>query len=243
MAVSAASSDYSPELFPVDSEDEHSLLCTSPKKRPRLSVHESCSIASSGNSPMYLSDSDTNASTDSDGAPVYLSDDDSIAQSGDSVPSHRGSDSIFGVTGSPLSSKAMSPAPPRNTEHCHDDESCLGLNKSPLPSKDGDLDEVSHILVSACCSAQDVLSIRRKMKSLKLNAKRQWLMDKILENDRAIEPGKVDTKFPVAGREVCLVHSSCTEVVQEGSRRYDAVEPLRSRVQVSYTPLHANLAR
>ena len=210
MAVSASSSNYSPELFPVDSEDEDSLLLyTSPQKRPRLSVHESCSVASSGGSPVYLSDSDTNTS---DGAPVYLSDDDSIAQSGDSVPSYGGSDSIFGVTGSPLSSKAMSPAPPkRSTEHCHDEESCLGLDESPLPAKDGDLEEVSRILVSACCSAecllkfsaQDVLPIRRKMKSLKLNAKRQWLMDKILENSRAIEPGKLDTKFLVAGREVC----------------------------------------
>ena len=41
------------------------------------------------------------------------------------------------------------------------------------------------------------------MKSLRLNEKWQWLMDKILENSRAIEPGKVDTKFVVAGRGVC----------------------------------------
>ena len=101
-----------------------------PQKRPRLSVHGSCAVSSSNGSPVYLTD---NAATDSDGAPVYLSDDESVTQSGVSIYSH--SDSVSVVIGSPLSNKAMSPAPvKKDTER--DEESCLGLDESPLPAKD-----------------------------------------------------------------------------------------------------------
>ena len=44
---------------------------------------------------------------------------------------------------------------------------------------------------------------QKEKKSLRLNEKRQCLMDKILENSRAIEPGKVEMEFVVAGRGVC----------------------------------------
>lgn len=193
MALAGAKRDYSPDLFSVDSEDEDSLLVTSSLKRHCLSP---CSVQSSDGSPVYLSDSDTNTSTNSDGAPVYLSDDDSVAQTVDS-------DNLSIVTHSPV----LEPA-----KICgHDDESCLGFDEPPPPARVGDRQEVSHILVGECCSgecllklnAQNILPIRRKMKSLGMNEKRQWLMDKILESSRVIEPGKVDTTFLVAGREVC----------------------------------------
>ena len=206
MALTPGSSrDYSPELFSVDSNDEESLFRTSPQKRPCLSDRGSCSVESSNGSPVYLSESDTSASTNSCGAPVYLSDNESSSCSADSVHSS----SV--VTGSPLSDKAIGRVPTKNTGHGYNDDCYVGLDEPPLPPQDGDLAEVSHILVGKCCSgecllklcARDVIPIRRKMRSFGLNEKRQWMTDKVLENSQAIEPGKINTRFFVAGREVC----------------------------------------
>ena len=146
---------------------------------------------------MYLSESDTSTSTNSCGAPVYLSDNESLSCSADSV--HSTSD----ITGSPPSDSAR--------KYAGDGSNVEGLDEPPPPAEDGDLAEVSHILVSECCSeeclrklcARDVIPIRQKMRSFGLNEKRQWMMDKVLENSQASDPGKINTKFLAAGREVC----------------------------------------
>jgi len=185
--------DYSPELLSSEPEDDYlQLQCTSPYKRPCLS-----------SSPVYLTDSDTS----SDGDPVYPSDDESVhsvcvsASADDPMHNHS-------VTVLPHSSKSVCPAPTKGAEL---EVSCLEIEEPPPPPKDSDLIEVSRILVGVCCtkecllklSAQCVVPIRKKMKAFSLNEKRQWLMEKIHENSRITEPGKLDTKFVVAGREVC----------------------------------------
>lgn len=71
---------------------------------------------------------------------------------------------------------------------------------------------IGHILVSSCgcelaclrhLTAHDVLTSRSKFRNLSRNAQRQWLVDKIADNSRKTELQSPETKYIVAGREVC----------------------------------------
>lgn len=67
------------------------------------------------------------------------------------------------------------------------------------------------VLVAKCCekdcllhlTAHDVIMTRRKLSSLRSNEQRQWLMDRLVENSHEVEKGKLETKYIVAGQEVC----------------------------------------
>ena len=88
---------------------------------------------------------------------------------------------------------------------------CLDTTALPKSERDDELHEVGTILVSRCCirsclfhlTAHDVIKARKKFSSLGVNAKRQWLMDRIHENSHETEQGILDTKYTVAGREIC----------------------------------------
>ena len=67
------------------------------------------------------------------------------------------------------------------------------------------------VLVATCCekdcllhlTAHDVIMTRRKLSSLRGTEQRQWLMDRLVENSHEVEKGKLETKYLVAGQEVC----------------------------------------
>lgn len=67
------------------------------------------------------------------------------------------------------------------------------------------------VLVAKCCekdcllhlTAHDVIMTRRKLSSLRSIEQRQWLMDRLVENSHEVEKGKLETKYIVAGQQVC----------------------------------------
>lgn len=74
-----------------------------------------------------------------------------------------------------------------------------------------DLEDIASLLISTCCdrkcvhflSVNDVLSAREKVHSLNSNALRQWTIDRMNENSHEDASGKIQTKYLVAGNDVC----------------------------------------
>ena len=81
---------------------------------------------------------------------------------------------------------------------------------SKIPPRN-DLEEVASLLISTCCdhkcmhflTVSDVFSARDKVNSLSSNALRQWTIDKMNKNSHEDVSGKIQTKYLVAGNEVC----------------------------------------
>lgn len=67
--------------------------------------------------------------------------------------------------------------------------------------------KIAPILISDCCTqecllnltASEVLKLREKLKSLDSSHQRQWITDRLYEHSGSM----VETKFTVAGKEVC----------------------------------------
>lgn len=94
------------------------------------------------------------------------------------------------------------------------------------------------VLVARCCekdcllhlTAHDVIMTRRKLSSLRSIEQRQWLMDRLVENSHEVEKGKLETKYIVAGQEVCQL--AWCKVTQISSKRVSSALKSASLGQV-----------
>ena len=156
------------------------------------------------------------SSDSSDDGPIFVSDTVSDVSDGEESDSSS-SGAVF-----PSDSESISPIPaPEVNEQppiVFDTDSASQTNEQPSVSKttgsedSAELEDVGKTLVSKCScehnclrhlSAHDLLSARRKFRALGVTEQRQWLTDKVNESSRITELQTIETKFVIAGRNVC----------------------------------------
>ena len=183
-------------------------------------------------SPELFSSPDRTIS-DGSGSPIFLSNSDECDTSYTIDPSYFSRNECFGdgelnSTNLPIESEAESHVStigaiyPSDISDMYESDSedaeannkvlhYLNATDTPNSQRDDELHEVGAILVSKCCvrnclfhlTAHDVIKARKKFSSLGVNAKRQWLMDRIHENSHESAQGILHTKYTVAGQEIC----------------------------------------
>lgn len=137
-------------------------------------------MASSSKMDDIITSSDT--SSQSDG--IFLSSDD---------------DAIF------LSSESEDNV--ESEDNADSDTSSINVSSTKL----GDCEEVVQILASKCCeklcvrnlTVNDILFAKNKYMSMSNTEKRQWLADKISDSTSFVAESIIETKYLLAGKEVC----------------------------------------
>lgn len=121
------------------------------------------------------------------------------------------------------------------------DSSISSVQSPPDPTtpREHELLKIAPVLISSCCTrecllnltALDVLKIREKFKSIDTIQQKQWITDRLNENSHAIKDSVLETKFIIAGQEVCKV--AWCKVLQVSTKHVSKILKSISQGQVS----------